>query len=119
MSDILYIRELEVQAIIGIYDWEREVHQRIHLDLELQTSIRKAAESDDIQEALNYKTLCKRLVTHIENNHFLLVEALAESVAQLVLDEFDTPWVRLKISKPGAVRNTLDVGLCIERGQRS
>ena len=118
MSDILYVRALEVEAVIGVFAWEREVRQTIRLDLEVRTDIRKAAATDDIAQALNYKALCKRVISYVGESRFVLVESLAESLAQLILDEFAAPWVRLRISKPGAVRGTEDVGLCIERSLR-
>jgi dihydroneopterin aldolase len=114
--DIVYIRDLRIDTIIGIYDWEREVRQIISLDLEMATDIRKAAASDAIEDALNYKTITKRLVSYIENSDALLVERLAEEIAQIVMGEFDVPWVKLRLSKPGALRGSKDVGLIIERG---
>ncbi|HWV16750.1 MAG TPA: dihydroneopterin aldolase [Cellvibrio sp.] len=114
--DIVYIRDLRIDTIIGIYDWERQVKQTVSFDLEMATDIRRAAASDDIQYALNYKEVSKRLIAYVENRNALLVEALAEEVAQLVRDEFNVPWVRLRVSKPGAIRGARDVGLIIERG---
>lgn len=114
--DIVYIRDLRVETIIGIYDWEREVRQTISIDLEMATDIRKAASSDAIEDALNYKTISKRVVNFIENSEALLIEKLAEEVAQIVIGEFGVPWVKLRLSKPGALRGSKDVGLIIERG---
>ncbi|MGD8175727.1 dihydroneopterin aldolase [Marinimicrobium sp. ARAG 43.8] len=116
--DIVYIRDLQVDTIIGIYDWEREVRQTISLDLEMASDIRKAAETDDIQHALNYKAVSKRLIAYLENRNAQLVEALAEEVADIVRREFHVPWVRLRLSKPGALRGARDVGLIIERGEK-
>ena len=115
--DIVYIRELEVRTIIGIYDWEREVKQTISLDLEMAHDIRKAAETDDIQYALNYKSIAKRLIKFINQSEFLLVESMAEEVASIVRDEFSVPWLKLRVSKPGALRGSQDVGIIIERGE--
>lgn len=114
--DIVYIRDLRIDTIIGIYDWEREVKQTVSLDLEMAADIRRAAETDDIQFALNYKAVAKRLITHVENSQCLLVERLAEEVASIVISEFNVPWMRLRLSKPGALRGSQDVGLLIERG---
>ncbi len=116
--DMVYIRELEVDTIIGIYDWEREVRQTISLDLDMATDISRAAHSDNIDDALNYKAVAKRLIQFIENSNCLLVERLADQVAQIVITEFAVPWVRLRLSKPGALRGSRDVGLIIERGTR-
>ena len=114
--DIVYIRDLRVDTIIGIYDWEREVRQTISIDLKMASDIRPAAASDNIEFALNYKAVAKRLIDYIENSEFLLVETLAEKIAALVRDEFSVPWLRLRLSKPGAVRGAKDVGIIIERG---
>ncbi len=114
--DIVYIRDLRIDTIIGIYDWEREVRQTISIDLEMATDIRRAAATDDIQYALNYKAVAKRLIAFVEHSKPLLVERLAEEIASIVLIEFDVPWLRLRLSKPGALRGAQDVGIVIERG---
>lgn len=116
--DIVYIRDLRIDTIIGIYDWEREVRQTVSIDLEMASDIRKAAETDDIQFALNYKAVSKRLIAYVENRNALLVETLAEEIAQVIRAEFNVPWLRLRLSKPGAVRGARDVGLLIERGEK-
>ena len=114
--DIVYIRDLRIDTIIGIFDWEREVRQTVSLDLEMSADIRKAAATDDIEHALNYKAVAKRIIAHVENSQCLLVERLAEEVTGIVIEEFGVPWVRLRLSKPGALRGAQDVGLIIERG---
>ena len=116
--DIVYIRDLRIDTIIGIYDWEREVRQTVSIDLEMASDIRKAAATDDIQYALNYKAVSKRLIAYVENRNALLVETLAEEIAQMIRTEFDVPWLRLRLSKPGAIRGARDVGLIIERGAK-
>ncbi|GAB0152959.1 MULTISPECIES: dihydroneopterin aldolase [Marinobacterium] len=116
--DIVYIRELQVETVIGIYDWEREVRQTVSLDLEMGTDIRAAAATEDIDSTLNYKTVAKRLIAFIGQSEFLLVETMAEEIAQIVQEEFNVPWLRLRLSKPGAVRGARDVGVIIERGER-
>ena len=116
MADIVYIRELEIETIIGIFDWEREVKQIVSLDLHMAHDILKAGQTDDIQYALNYKSISKRLIGFIEKSEFFLIEALAESVINIVMSEFSVPWVKLRISKPGALRGSKDVGVIIERG---
>lgn len=114
--DIVYIRDLRIETIIGIYDWERQVRQTVSIDLEMASDIRKAAETDDIQYALNYKAVSKRLISYVEERNALLVETLAEEIATIIREEFNVPWLRLRLSKPGAVRGARDVGLIIERG---
>jgi dihydroneopterin aldolase len=117
--DIVYIRDLKVETIIGIFDWEREVKQTVSLDLEMATDISKAAATDSIEHTLNYKEVAKRLIAFIETSEFQLVETLAEKIATIVINEFDVPWLRLRLSKPGAVRGSKDVGVLIERGERN
>ena len=114
--DKVYIRDLKIHTVIGIYDWERAVRQTVSLDLEMATDIRAAAASDSIDDTLNYKAVAKRLIQFIEQSEYQLVETLAENCAQIVLREFDVPWLRLRLSKPGAVRGSRDVGIIIERG---
>jgi len=116
--DIVYIRDLRIETIIGIYDWEREVKQTISLDLEMAHDIRKAADTDNIEYALNYKSIAKRLIAFVEQSEFLLVERMAEEVARIVFDEFSVPWLKLRVSKPGALRGSKDVGILIERGKK-
>ena len=116
--DIVYIRELEIETIIGIYDWEREQKQVVSLDLEMGTDISAAARSEDIENTLNYKAVAKRLIEFIEGSEFFLVETMAERIAEIVLEEFSVPWLRLRVGKPGAVTGSKDVGVIIERGNR-
>lgn len=113
--DIVYIRDLEIETVIGIYDWERRIRQTIRIDLEMGTDIRRAAATDRIEDTLNYKAVAKRLIQFVENSEFQLVETLAERIAEIVLDEFGVPWLRLRLAKPGAVRGARDVGVLIER----
>ena len=116
--DIIYITQLEVETVIGIYDWERKIRQRVNLDLEMGADIRKAAACEDIAQTVSYKDVSKRLIAFIEQSEFQLVETMAERIAQIVLDEFPVPWLRLRLGKPGAVRGAKDVGVIIERGER-
>ena len=116
--DIIYIRDLRIETIIGIYDWEREVKQEVSFDLDMAADIRRAAQTDDIQYALNYKSIAKRIISFIQASEFLLVERMAEEVANSVLVEFSVPWLRLRVSKPGALRGSQDVGIIIERGDK-
>lgn len=117
--DIIYLNDLRIDTIIGIYDWERRVKQTISLDLEMASDIRKAASSDDIEDTLNYKAVAKRLISFVESSEFQLVETLAERITEIVLNEFQVPWVRLRLNKQGAVRGARDVGVIIERGNKA
>jgi len=116
--DIIFIRELTVETVIGIYDWEREIKQPVLFDIEMACDIARAAATDSVDDTLNYKAVSKRVIGFVENSEFQLVETLAERVAQLIMGEFDVPWVRLKVNKRGALRGATDVGVLIERGER-
>jgi len=113
--DKIFIHALKTEAIIGIFDWERQVRQTVLLDIEMSADIRKAALTDSIDDTLNYKRVAKRVLAFVEASQFHLVETLAESVAMLILEEFDIAWVSIVLSKPGAVRSSRDVCVAIER----
>ena len=117
--DIVYIHDLEIETVIGIYDWERERRQVVRLDLEMATDIRPAARDDDIRLALDYKQVAKRVIAFVEGSEYFLVETLAEEIARLVRTEFQVPWMRLRVGKPGAVTGSREVGVVIERGTRA
>lgn len=116
--DIVYISKLRVDAVIGIYEWEKRTRQKLELDLEMGADVAHAAVSDDIEDTLNYKAVAQRVSGFIEEHPFQLVETLAERVAALIREEFSVPWLRLRVSKPGAVKGARDVGVIIERGKR-
>lgn len=113
--DIVFIRDLRIETVIGIYDWEREITQTVIFDLEMGTDIVKAAASDAIEDTLDYKAVSKRLISFVRESKFQLVETLAERCAEIVLNEFQVPWVRLTLNKVGAVSAARDVGVIIER----
>jgi dihydroneopterin aldolase len=116
--DTVFIEDLRIETVIGIYDWERKIRQVVAIDLEMAFDNRGPAASDHIDDTLNYKAVSKRLIAFVEAASFQLVETLAERCAQIVLDVFHVPWLRLKLSKPGAVRGAKAVGVVIERGTR-
>jgi 7,8-dihydroneopterin aldolase/epimerase/oxygenase len=113
--DKIFIHALKTETIVGIFDWERQVKQTVVLDIEFSADIRKAALTDSIDDTLNYKRVAKRILTFIEESRFHLVETLAEHVAMLILEEFAVSWVRVALSKPGAIRSSRDVGVILER----
>lgn len=117
--DIIFIRDLRIDTVIGIYDWERAIRQTLSFDLEMGTDIARSAASDSIEDTLNYKAVAKQVIAFVEASEFLLVETLAEKVANLIMDEFGVPWLRLTLNKGGAVRGARGVGVMIERGTRS
>jgi dihydroneopterin aldolase len=118
LMDIVFIRDLQIETVIGIYDWERKVKQIISLDIDMATDIKKAAESDNIDDTLSYKQVAKHLIAFVEASEYELVEALAENICEIILKQFEVPWVRLTLNKPGAVRGSRSVGVMIERGQK-
>lgn len=116
--DIVFIRELRADTVIGVYDWERNIRQTVVLDLEMSSDNRRAAGSDQIGDALDYAAISARVLSFIEGSEFLLIETLAEQVAALIMQEFHVAWLRLRLSKPGAVAQAKAVGVLIERGER-
>jgi len=116
--DIIFLKGLKIETVVGIYDWERKIRQTVILDLEMATDVNKAAASDKIEDALDYKAVAKRLISFIGNSEFELVETLAERAAEIILTEFDVPWLRLSLNKIGAIRGARDVGVVIERGKK-
>ena len=114
--DRIFLRDLRVETIIGIFDWERETPQTVSIDLEMATDVARAAQSDDIADALDYKAVAKRLIAFVGESRFQLVETLAERIAAILREEFGVPWVRVTVNKGGAVRGASGVGVVIERG---
>ena len=113
--DKIFIHALKAEAIIGIFDWERQVRQTVIVDIEFSADIVKAALTDSIEDTLNYKRVAKRVLAFVEGSQFHLVETLAENIAMLLLEEFGIAWVKIVLSKPGAVRSSRDVGVALER----
>ena len=116
--DIIFLRNLKVETVIGIFDWERKIKQALYFDLEMATDIRHAASTDNIEDTLDYKALSIAVTDFVEQSEYQLVETLAEKVAELILRDFNVPWLRLSLNKKGAIRHADDVGIIIERGQK-
>jgi len=116
--DIIFLGGLEIETVIGIYDWERTIKQKIFLDIEMAFDITKAAATDDIAYTLDYKAVSDRVVAFVEASEYYLVETLIEEIAKILLNEFPTPWVKIILNKKGAVSRARDVGIIIERGQK-
>ena len=117
--DTIFLHSLKIDAVIGIWECERKIRQTVVIDLDMAADIRKAAESDDVADTLNYKLVAKRLQSYVAESEFQLVETLAERIAAIVIGEFGVPWVRVRVNKPGAIRGAQDVGVVIERGDRT
>ncbi len=116
--DIIYINDLRIETIIGIYGWERKIKQTVVLDIEMGTDIRKASVSDVVDDTINYKSVAERLFSFVGESQFELVETLAEQISDVLLNEFNVPWLKLRINKQGALKGVRDVGVIIERGQK-
>ncbi|MGA7539095.1 MAG: dihydroneopterin aldolase [Steroidobacteraceae bacterium] len=116
-GDRIFLRGLTAQCIIGFIEWERRVKQTVVIDLELPVDCRRASASDDVADTVDYKKVAKRVLAYIEASEFRLVETLAQRLALLLLEEFGMEWVRISVNKPGAIRNSRDVGVSIERSR--
>lgn len=115
MEDIIYIKDLRIETIIGIFDWERKVKQEVSIDMEFPFDCKKAAATDSIEDTIDYKAITKGVIKFVEESSFQLQETLAESIAALVKDEYGVKSIKLRVSKPGALRGAKDVGLIIYR----
>jgi dihydroneopterin aldolase len=115
MEDIIYIKDLRIETIIGIFDWERKVKQEVSIDMEFPFDCKKAAATDSIEDTIDYKAITKCVIKFVEDSSFQLQETLAESIAALVKDEYGVKSIKLRVSKPGALRGAKDVGLIIYR----
>lgn len=114
--DIVFIEQLSVITTIGVYDWEQTIEQKLVFDIEMAWDNRKSAKSDDVADCLSYADIADTVINHVEGGRFALVDRVAEEVAELLLSRFNSPWVRIKLSKPGAVARAANVGVIIERG---
>lgn len=114
--DIIFLKDLKAECVIGVWNWERQIRQRVTINLEMGTDIRRAAASDQLEDTLNYKAVAKRVVAFVEESEYQLIETLAERIADLLLEEFSIPWCRVTLDKGGAVRGSRGVGVVIERG---
>lgn len=116
MSDLVFIRGLQIETVIGVYGWEREVRQLLTVDLDMAWPTEAAAASDDVAHALDYARVSQRLREHASESRVELIETLASAIAGLVREEFAVPWLRVTVNKPGAVPEAESVGVVIERG---
>ena len=116
--DTIFLKDIRVETIVGIWGWERRMPQTVSIDLELGADIRRAAETDSIDATLDYRAVAKRVSSFTAESRFQLIESMAEGIAEIVTGEFAVPWVKVTVHKPGAVRGSKDVGIIIERGKR-
>ncbi|WP_350305426.1 bifunctional dihydroneopterin aldolase/7,8-dihydroneopterin epimerase [Photorhabdus viridis] len=113
--DIVFIEELAVITTIGVYGWEQTIKQKLVFDIEMGWDNKRASSSDNVEHCLDYAKVSEAIINHVENQNFALVERVAEEVADLLLNRFNSPWVRIKVSKPRAVAQSCQVGVIIER----
>jgi dihydroneopterin aldolase len=117
--DVIFINDLRLEILIGVYDWERRVPQTVQLDLEIGVPETGRPRSDRIGETIDYSKIAARVAASLKENRFLLVERLAEHVAQLVMTEFRSPWVKVSVTKLAALKDAKRVGVTIERGTKT
>jgi dihydroneopterin aldolase len=117
--DTIFLRDLRIRTIVGIWEWERRLPQVVSIDLDMATDIRRAAGSDHINDTLDYKAVTRRIKAFVADSRFNLIETMAEQIAGIIIGEFGVPWVRVAVHKPWAIRGSRDVGVAIERGART
>jgi len=115
LNDTIHIEQLKINCIVGVNEWERKVRRHIIVDLTLETNAAKAAKKDNIEDAIDYITVSERVTRFVQASSYLLIETLAEKIANVVLGEFPISRIRLKLSKPGAISNAKSVSVSIER----
>ncbi|MEK9940976.1 MAG: dihydroneopterin aldolase [Gammaproteobacteria bacterium] len=115
--DKIFVQGLEVECVIGVWEWERQIKQRLIIDLEMAWDISRAAASDQLEDTLSYKDVAKQVSAYVIETRANLVERLAEGIATLLIDDFQVVWCKVRINKRGAVTGARDVGVQIERGQ--
>ena len=115
MKDKIFLNQLRTECIVGIWDWERQVKQTVVIDLEMACDVRNAARTDHIDDTVDYKKVSKRLLNFVSESQFQLVETLTENIARIIVTEFAVSWVKVRLNKQGAIRNSQDVGIMIER----
>lgn len=113
--DIIFLHEIKIKTLIGIYPWERSAAQLIQLDLEIALPTSRACQTDNFEDALDYALIVQRIKETLSQKHFSLLEALAEHIAQIILTEFGSPWTRISVAKLSAIRGVRKLGICIER----
>ena len=116
--DTIFLQGITAHCVVGVWDWEKSITQKIIVDLELATDITQAAKTDQLEDTLDYKSIAEAVIAMLEASRFQLIEKMAEEVAELVMQQYSIPWVKVRINKGGAVKHVANVGVMIERGQR-
>jgi len=116
--DIIFLYGLEANCVVGVWEWEKQTTQKIIIDLDVLADIKHSAASDELKDTLNYKSMAENVIEMLETTHYQLIETMAEEVAKLILENYATTWVKVRINKGGVVKNVKNVGVQIERGER-
>jgi len=116
--DRIYLRDLEIDAVVGVYDWEQRIRRRLRFDIELATDTRVAAHSGEIGDTVDYEAVANAVRAIVTREPHILLESLAEEIAEALMSGFGIPWLRIELGKPGAVAGVREVGIVIERGRR-
>ena len=116
--DIVFLEEIKLDIVIGIYEWERKVPQTIRIDIDIGLPHSRGGETDSIADTIDYGAVMARIRQTAAEQHFFLVEALAEHIATLIRTEFGAPWVKVSVAKLGMLRGVKRLGIVIERGER-
>lgn len=117
--DMIYLKDLRVDAKIGVWEWERKILQTLVIDLDFAVDIGVASDSDKLDDTVDYKAISDRIMEFVGSSQFNLLEALAENLSKVLMGEFGLPWLRLKINKVGVLNGVKDVGIVVERGERN
>lgn len=115
---IIFLHGIETNCVVGVWEWEKQITQKIIVDLDMASDIAKSASTDELEDTLNYKAVAENVIEMLEASRFQLIETMAEEVAKLVMEKFSSPWVKVRINKGGAVKHVANVGIEIQRGQR-
>jgi len=114
--DRIFLKDLRIETVVGVWDWEKQMPQTVSVDLELAADIQAAAAKDTLDATLNYKAVANRVRDFVQESRFQLIETMAEGIAELIMAEFAVPWVKVVLHKPYAIKGSKDVGIIIERG---
>ncbi len=117
--DVVVVKDLRFKTIIGLWDWERRMPQIVSIDLEMAWDISRAAKSEDLSDALDYKSVSQRVEKFVQEKQFKLVEAAADGIAAMIMSDFNVPWIKVAIHKPHAVTGSQSVGVIVERGNHA
>ncbi|MXS85584.1 dihydroneopterin aldolase [Nitrosomonas sp. HPC101] len=116
--DIIFLKEFRIKTLIGIYPWEKKIPQTIELNLEIALPSQQASRTDHIEDALDYSKIVYKINSMLSQQHFSLLETLTENIAQMILNEFGAPWVKVSAAKLNVIRGVKQLGICIERSRQ-